>query len=68
MKFSYGGKNSTLFSNISVENAKWIGTWLSRLTDKQLSDAFRAANYSPDEVQVLTAATRARINQLVSLQ
>lgn len=67
VKFSYGGKNSGLFSNVTVEQAKWIGSWLARLSDQQLSDAFRAANYTPDEVQVLTTATRARINQLVNL-
>ena len=68
VKFAYSGKNSGLFGNVSVDHAKWIGTWLARLSDKQLSDAFRAANYTPDEVQVLTNATRARINQLVNLQ
>jgi hypothetical protein len=68
VKFAYGGKNSGLFANITVAQAKWIGSWLSRVSDKQLSDAFRAANYSPDEVQLLTTTTRARINQLVNLQ
>jgi len=68
VKFAYGGKNSGLFANVTVEQAKWIGTWLTRLSDKQLSDAFRAANYTPEEVQVLTNATRARITQLTSLQ
>jgi len=68
VKFSYGGKNTGLFANITVEQAKWIGSWLSRLSDKQLSDAFRAANYTPDEVQLLTTTTRARINQLVNLR
>lgn len=68
VKFAYGGKNSGLFDNISVEHAKWIGSWLARLSDKQLSDAFRAANYNPSEVDILTTATRARINQLVNLQ
>src|SRR5262245_17247523 len=68
VKFSYGGKNTALFANIPTEPAKWIGTLLARLSDKQLSDAFRAANYTPEEVQTLTNATRARINQLVNLQ
>ena len=67
VKFSYSGKNSALFENITVEQAKWIGTWLSRLSDKQISDAFRAANYSPEEVQMLTGAVRARIDQLSRL-
>ena len=68
VKFAYGGKNSGLFSSVTVEQAKWIAGWLARLSDKQLSDAFRAANYTPDEVQLLTNATRARINQLANLQ
>jgi len=68
VKLSYGGKNTGLFANITVEQAKWIGSWLSRLSDKQLSDAFRAANYTPDEVQLLTTTTRARISQLVNLR
>jgi hypothetical protein len=68
VRFSYSGKNSDLFSNITVEQAKWLGGWLARLSDKQISDAFRAANYSPDEVQLLTQAVRARIDQLIALR
>lgn len=68
VKFAYGGKNTGLFENITVDGAKWIGSWLARLSDKQISDAFRAANYTPEEVQVLTNATRSRINQLVNLK
>jgi hypothetical protein len=68
VRFSYSGKNSGLFSNITVEQAKWLGGWLARLSDKQISDAFRAANYTPDEVQLLTHAVRARINQLTALR
>jgi hypothetical protein len=37
------------------------------LTDQQISDAFRAANYSPEEIEVLTKTVRARINELVNL-
>jgi len=68
VRFSYSGKNSGLFSSITVEQAKWLGGWLARLSDKQISDAFRAANYTPDEVQLLTHAVRARINQLIALR
>jgi hypothetical protein len=67
LKFSYGGKNSGLFGNITVEQAKWIGGILSRLSDKQIADAFRAANYTPEEVDMLAGAVRAKINQLVKL-
>ncbi|HLA13286.1 MAG TPA: hypothetical protein VJ023_22080 [Pyrinomonadaceae bacterium] len=67
VKLSYGGKNSGLFKNITVEDAKWIGSWLAKLSDNQISDAFKAANYSPTEVTILTRAVRDRINQLTSL-
>ena len=65
--FRYGGKNRGLFKNITLADAKWIGDLLSRLSDRQLADAFRAANYLPAEVMMLTQAVRRRINELVSL-
>jgi hypothetical protein len=68
IQFSYGGKNTGLFKNITVEQATWIGGWLSRLTDQQISDAFRAANYSPEEIDLLTRALKERIDQLVHVR
>jgi hypothetical protein len=65
--FDYHGKDTGLFRNITVEQAKWIGALLSKLSDQQISDAFRAANYSPEEIKTLTEAVRARINELVNL-
>jgi len=67
VRFDYSGKNAGLFENITVEQAKWVGDLLAKLSDEQLADAFRAANYSADEVRLLTAAVRAKINELVSL-
>jgi hypothetical protein len=67
VRFDLSTKNSALFDNITVEQAAWIGGLLGRLSDKQLEDAFRAANYTPDEVQMLAAALRERINQLRGL-
>jgi hypothetical protein len=65
--FRYGGKNRGLFKNITVEDARWIGRLLSRLSSRQLSDAFRAANYNPGEISLLTESVRRRINELVRL-
>lgn len=65
--FRYGGKNRGLFKNISVNDAKWLGNLLSRLSERQIADAFRAANYNPTEVRLLANAVRGRINQLVRL-
>jgi hypothetical protein len=65
--FNYGGKNQALFDDIYVEEARWVGGLLSRLSDRQIADAFRAANYTPDEVAVFTRAVRARVDELANL-
>jgi hypothetical protein len=67
VSFSYDGKNTGLFKDITVEDAKWIGGLLSKLTDKQLEDAFRAANYGTDDIKLLAQSLRARINELVNI-
>ncbi|HEX8475624.1 MAG TPA: hypothetical protein VF666_16495 [Pyrinomonadaceae bacterium] len=65
--FYYGGKAQDLFDDIRVEEAKWLGTLLARLSEQQIGDAFRAANYTPAEVSILTDAVRARTRELVEL-
>ncbi len=65
--FNYGGKNQKLFSDVTVQDAKWMASWLNRLSDEQLKDAFRSANYAPAEVDQLAAALRKRINALANL-
>ena len=65
--FHYGGKMADLFEDISVNDVKWIAAQLSRLSDQQISDAFRAANYTQEEIGILTGAVRARINALNNL-
>lgn len=65
--FHYSGKRKDVFKDITLDQAEWIGQLLSRLSDAQIADAFRSANYSAEEVQVLTAAVRRRINELVEL-
>ena len=64
----YDGKNESLMRDISVVDARWIGGLLARLSDRQIQDAFRAANYTPEQVRMLSGAVRQRINQLVNLQ
>lgn len=65
--FNYGGKSKKLFDNITTSDAKWIGGLLGRLSDAQIKDAFRAANYMPEEVERLSRALRQRIEQLNSV-
>jgi hypothetical protein len=66
--FNYNGKNQHLLKNITVAQAKWLGDILSQLSDQQIADAFRAANYSPEVIQGLTEEVKSRINELASLQ
>jgi hypothetical protein len=65
--FHYSGKKREIFDDITVEQAKWIGGLLSRLSTEQIRDAFRAANYTQAETRILTLGVTNRINQLVSL-
>jgi hypothetical protein len=64
----YTLRRKDLFKNISVDEAQWINGWLSRLSDRQIQDAFRAANYSPEEVRMMTRGVRARINELAAVR
>ncbi len=65
--FNYGGKNQKMFEDLKVQDAKWIATWLNRLSDEQIKDAFRAANYKPEEVESLAQAVRERIDALTKV-
>lgn len=64
--FSYSGKNQKLFEGITLADARWLSDLLKRLSDEQIKDAFRSANYSAEEVDVLSGAFKARINQLAN--
>lgn len=68
VRFDYSGKNSDMMRDVTVAQAKWIGGWLSRLSDRQIEDAFRAANYNAEEVRLLAGAVRKRIQELVNLR
>src|SRR5215213_4098875 len=68
VRLDYHGKNASLMRDITIADARWIGGLLSRLSDSQIQDAFRAANYTPEQVRLLTGAVRKRINQLVNLR
>ncbi len=68
VRFSYEGKNKSLMDDITVEDAQWLASLLTRLSDKQLEDAFRAANYTDEEVTLLARAVRSRIDQLAAVK
>jgi hypothetical protein len=45
VRFEYHGRHKALFERITPADVRWICERLSRLTDRQLQDAFRAAGY-----------------------
>lgn len=53
--------------HIPRADVKWIASLLSQLSDQQIHDLFRAANYSPAEVDSFASALEARIQQLKEL-
>ena len=64
----FGGKNRGIMKDIAVQDAQWMGSWLSQLSDRQLSDAFRAANYTPSQINLLVREVRERTSELLSLR
>lgn len=55
------------FQHIPREHAKWIGGYLAQLSDAQISDAFRAAGFSPAEIDGFTKKVREKIAELAAL-
>jgi hypothetical protein len=65
--FHYSGKNKALFEGITIEDARWLATWLRKLNDEQIKDAFRAANYSAQDVERMAQTVHERIDVLYFL-
>jgi len=53
--------------HIPIEDARWLGNYLSQLSDHQLEDCFRASGFSPKEVEIYSRALRQRIMDLKRL-
>lgn len=62
--FDYRGMGEDHLKGIKLENVRWLADLLMQLSDKQISDAFRAANYSNEDVNTMTAAIKQRIAAL----
>jgi hypothetical protein len=49
---------------IPRDDVHWIGQLLAQLSPEQIRDAFRAAEYAPDEVEAFAKAVEKRIADL----
>jgi len=52
---------------IPRSDARWVGQLLAQLSSDQIRDAFRAAGYSPEQVEEFTKVVEARIGELSEL-
>lgn len=64
IEFAINGRKDGIFDDIKVNEARWVTNLLLELSDKQIRDAFRAANYSQNEINILTGAVKNRILEL----
>ncbi|HKO44354.1 MAG TPA: hypothetical protein VJU84_13845 [Pyrinomonadaceae bacterium] len=60
-------KKEKSMRGIPVAHARWIGSLLSQLSDDQLRQAFKAAQYNDATMEGYVEALRTRINQLKEL-
>jgi hypothetical protein len=51
-------------NNIPVPDAHWMGTLLGQLSHQQLVDAFRAANFPPQDIESYVTVLESRIHEL----
>ena len=59
-----GGKSRDIMNDVTVANGRWLADLLDQLTDKQLEDAFRAANYTPEQITALKDGFKKRLAEL----
>ena len=64
IELDYRGKADSIIQGVKVEHGRWLADLLLQLSDKQIEDAFRAANYEDEEVKLLAQAFKARIMEL----
>lgn len=64
---TYRTRIRRVIDGVSVENARWIGCILGRLSHKQLADAFCASGFSPAETDLYVSVLLSRIFELQRL-
>lgn len=65
VQFGYTGQRTAdARGRITVEDVRWLCSYLGRITDEQLRDALRASGATPEELQSFAASLRSRIEQL----
>jgi hypothetical protein len=61
VEFEYRGLDAALVDSVTVEDLRWTVALLSRLSERQWLDAFRAAGYTEDERRRYVAKIQSKI-------
>jgi len=62
--FNFNGKNDGSLGDVTREDGRWLANLLLELSDKQIEDMFRAANYADADIATLSQAVKERIRAL----
>jgi len=63
----YNGRHKQLFENIRISDVVWLCERLSKLTDQQLADAFRAGGYDGPLAARFIARLKAKVGEGLAL-
>lgn len=65
--YKFRTRMESVTRNIPIADARWIGDRLGRLSAAQIGDAFRAAGFSPSEVEAYSVVVARRVAALRAL-
>jgi hypothetical protein len=68
VRFDYRGRHGELLENITIEHVRWICERMSRLTDEQWVDAFRAGGYTKPLYERYLRRLRQKIQEGLALK
>ena len=68
VRFHYSGLWKELFRNLRPEDVRWTAERLARVSDRQLEDAFRAAEYDPELAQRFIRRLKQKIAEGLALK
>jgi hypothetical protein len=68
VQFDYRGRHRALFQDITPADVRWICTRLSRLTDDQWQDAFRAGGFAKPVAERFIRRMKQKIDEGLAVQ
>jgi hypothetical protein len=68
VRFDYRGRHKALFADITPDDVRWMCTQLSRLTDEQWNDAFRAGGYAQETADRFIRRMKQKIAEGLALK